>query len=484
MKQAGLATAHLDEYSVRKSMTWTPQSWKNKQTMQQPCYNDSGLLEQVKLQIMQWPGLVYSNEIEQLKAQLRLVESGEAFILQGGDCAERFQDCTPEIITNKLKILLQMSLILGWGMRKSIIKIGRMAGQYGKPRSQLFEVSDGTEIPVYRGDAVNGYSCTPQDREHDPRRLALAYQHSSMTLNFIRSLAGSGFAELHNKDAWEIGNDQSSAIITAYAQTIAQIRSAIGFIESMGISSKDLSKLDFYTSHEGLLLDYEESLTRRSSGRWYNFSAHLLWIGERTRQIEGAHVEFFRGVANPIGIKIGPESVPEDISLLLDKINPQNESGKIILVSRFGKDRIFELDSFVRRMKQEGRRLIWSSDPMHGNSFVSATGKKTREFSSILSELKQTSEILTSEGLNLGGVHFELTADPVTECVGGVANVNQHDLNRSYETWCDPRLNHSQSLEMAYHLVDFLACPSSKKPFHSLPSSSVDSSEKNQSTLF
>jgi 3-deoxy-7-phosphoheptulonate synthase len=408
-------------------MEWSPESWKKKQSLQQPSYKDQALLGQIKSQIALWPGLVYSNEIDQLKSQLRAVEAGESFILQGGDCAERFQDCTPEIITSKLRILLQMSLILGWGLRKSIVKIGRIAGQYGKPRSQMFEMSEGKEIPVYRGDAVNGYLACLSERDHDPSRLALAYQHSSMTLNFIRSLTGSGFADLHNREAWDIGFENNNPIVKAYSQTISQIRSAIGFMESMGISSKDLSKPDFYTSHEGLLLDYEEALTRRSSGSWYDFSAHMLWIGERTRQIDGAHVEFFRGVANPIGVKVGPESRGEDLSALLDILNPHNESGKIILVSRFGKDRIGELQPIVSRMKAEGRRLIWSADPMHGNSFVSANGKKTREFSSILSELKQTSEIQTSEKHHLGGVQFELTADPVTECVGGVASIDHSD---------------------------------------------------------
>jgi 3-deoxy-7-phosphoheptulonate synthase len=438
-------------------MSWTPETWKSKLAYQQPCYAYDETFYSIKGKLKSWPGLVNFVEIEQLKERLAKASRGEAFILQGGDCAERFKDCTAEMIHAKLNILLQMSVILAWGLEKPIVRVGRIAGQYGKPRSQTHEWQDGGEIPVYRGDAVNDYEATALSRDHDPNRLALAYQYSSMTLNFIRSLSKSGFSDLYNRSNWDFGFPVSSPVGEAYDKTIERIRGAIGFFESMGINSGSLSNLEFFTSHEGLILDYEEGLCRFQNKGWYNLSAHMLWIGERTRQLDGAHIEFFRGVANPVGVKIGPDSCPDEISRMLDVLNPSNEPGKIVLITRFGCERIARLEKLVAKIRETGHSVVWSSDPMHGNSVLSSSGRKTRDFSKILSELKYTSQCLKENGSHLGGVHFELTSENVTECIGGLSKLDYDDLHLRYHTWCDPRLNHSQSLEMAFHLVEMLS---------------------------
>jgi 3-deoxy-7-phosphoheptulonate synthase len=437
-------------------MNWSPESWKNKVALQQPGYARADKLRDVKKKISSWPGLVTIPEIQSLKRQLSLVAQGKAFLLQGGDCAERFQDCTPDVISGKLQILKQMALILGWGLEKPIIKVGRIAGQYGKPRSSTFEQIGDLEIPAYRGDAVNDFLATAEARCHDPARLALAYQFSSMTLNYMRSLSKQGFLDLLNVDKSSIADSVPGSIARAYFKTMEDIKGAIGFMGSMGVDAKALSDLEFFTSHEGLLLDYEESLTRRSQGSWWDLSAHMLWIGERTRSPEGAHLEFFRGVENPVGIKIGPDSSPSEIAFLLDQLNPGHEPGKLILITRYGAQKAYHLEHLVRQVKGSGHQVVWSSDPMHGNSEVSSSGKKTRDLSKILSELKTTSLILKDQDLQLGGVHFELTSDHVTECVGGIANLGHQDLNLRYETWCDPRLNQAQSLEVAFQLAEVL----------------------------
>jgi 3-deoxy-7-phosphoheptulonate synthase len=447
-------------------MNWTPESWKSREARQQPNYVCDKAFYNVKAKLKSWPGLVNYKEIDQLKDRLAMASRGEAFILQGGDCAERFRDCTAEMIQSKLNILLQMSVILGWGLEKPIVRIGRIAGQYGKPRTQTHEWQGGREIPVYRGDAVNDYEASESARDHDPNRLALAYQYSSMTLNYIRSLCKTGFSDLFNRSNWDIGFPLSSSIGDAYEKTIEQIRGAIGFFESMGIRSESFSNLEFFTSHEGLILDYEEGLCRLYNDKWYNLSAHMLWIGERTRHLDGAHIEFFRGVANPVGVKVGPESCPDEISKMLDILNPKNESGKIMLITRFGCDHLERLDRLVTKIVQSGQTVVWSSDPMHGNSVLSSMGRKTRDFSKILLELKSTAQCLKENGSFLGGVHFELTSENVTECIGGLSKLDFDDLHLRYHTWCDPRLNHSQSLEMAFHLNEMLG---GKKSF--LPSS-------------
>lgn len=437
-------------------MSWSPDSWKKKVALQQPGYAHPDDLEAAKQKLSSWPGLVTVAEIQSLKRQLALVAEGKAFLLQGGDCAERFKDCTPEVISGKLQILKQMALLLGWSLEKPIVKVGRIAGQYGKPRSQTFELAGDLEIPAYRGDAVNDFLATAEARSHDPARLAMAYQFSSMTLNYMRSLSKQGFLDLLKGDPSSLVSSVPSSIERAYLKTMEEIKGAIGFLGSMGVEAQALSDLEFFTSHEGLLLDYEESLTRRSLGSWWDLSAHMLWIGERTRAPEGAHLEFFRGVENPVGVKIGPDSSPSEIAYLMDQLSPAHEPGKIILITRFGADRSHNIELLVRQVKASGHKVVWSSDPMHGNSEVSTSGKKTRDLSKILAELKSTTFILRDHGLHLGGVHFELTSDDVTECVGGLANLGHQDLNLRYETWCDPRLNQAQSLEMAFKLAEVL----------------------------
>jgi 3-deoxy-7-phosphoheptulonate synthase len=437
-------------------MNWSPESWKQKVARQQPSYGCGKKLEEVKRNLSSWPGLVSVSEIKVLKQHLALAADGQAFLLQGGDCAERFRDCTPEIILTKLQILKQMSLIIGWGLEKPVIKVGRIAGQYGKPRSKDFEVWGPQEIPVYRGDAINDFLPTAEARTHDPGRLGLAYQFSSMTLNFMRSISKQGFTDLLQTKSPPLVQSVHPLIASAYQKTMDDIKGALGFVESMGVNAVALSNLEFFTSHEGLLLDYEEALTRRSHGSWYDLSSHMLWIGERTRSLDEAHVEFFRGVENPIGIKIGPDFSSSEIVKMLDQLNPHHESGKIILITRFGAEKAEDIGNLAGQVKASGHQVVWSCDPMHGNSEMSHSGKKTRDVSKVLSELQTTTWALKDQQLSLGGVHFELTSDDVTECIGGLGNLGHEDLNLRYETWCDPRLNQAQALEMAFKLVEVL----------------------------
>ncbi len=435
---------------------WSPDSWRKKVALQQPSYACGEKLDEVKRNLSSWPGLVSVPEIQSLKQHFSLAAQGQAFLLQGGDCAERFRDCTPEVIASKLQILKQMALIIGWGLEKPVIKVGRIAGQYGKPRSQAFELCAQQEIPVYRGDAVNDFHPSFGARTHDPARLGLAYQFSSMTLNFMRTLSKQGFSDLLNSKTIPLAPSVPHAVVSAYQKTMEDIKGALGFMESMGVDAAAISSLEFFTSHEGLLLDYEEALTRRSNGSWYDLSAHMLWIGERTRSLDGAHMEFFRGVANPIGIKIGPDFSGSEVVKMLDQLNPDHEAGKVVFITRFGADRAEGIHALAREVKASGHQVVWSSDPMHGNSEMSTSGKKTRSVSKILSELQTTVLALNDHRLPLGGVHFELTSDDVTECIGGLARLGHQDLDLRYETWCDPRLNQAQALEMAFSLVDVL----------------------------
>ena len=381
-------------------------------------------------------------------------------MLQGGDCAERFQDCTPEAITSKLKILLQMSVILCYGARRPVVRVGRIAGQYAKPRSADYETVNGQNMLSYRGDNINSYEPVEAARRPDPDRLLQSYHSSSLTLNYVRAMISGGFADLHHPEHWNLEAFGKSGHLDQYQKIVGNIKDAIAFMESLGgVREESLGSIEFYTSHEGLLLPFEESMTRyvAESGRWYNLSAHMLWIGDRTRQLDGAHIEYFRGIANPLGIKIGPSCSPQDVVALVKAINPANELGRIALITRFGNDKVQKhLPDVVKAVAEAKLNVLWSVDPMHGNVIKTKADIKTRDFDAILGEIRQSFEVHQKSGSILGGVHFELTGDNVTECTGGAEGIAESDLSRNYETYCDPRLNYSQSLEMAFLISSIL----------------------------
>jgi len=439
---------------VNRLESWSKNSWQSRVARQQPEYSDSSKFNEVVELLHQAPPLVFSGEVERLKQRLAMAGRGEAFILHGGDCAERFEDCNADAITSKLKILLQMSLILTYGTKKPIVRIGRIAGQYAKPRSKDTEVVDGKEIPSFRGDNVNFFQADANLRMPDPYRLLQGYYSSAVTLNFIRSLISGGFADLHSPEHWNLTLFAHKEVADRYHDVINQIKSAMDFVSSIG-ADKDhrLRTVDFFTSHEGLLLGYESALTRKVPVRddYYDLSAHMLWIGDRTRNIDEAHVEFFRGVANPIGVKVGPSSNADEIIEVVKRLNPKNELGKIVLISRFGKDKVRKfLPDIIAKIQKSECNVVWEVDPMHGNTSVTSTGIKTRNFSDVLSEIKDSFEIHNESNSILAGVHFEMTGDDVTECVGGIRDLSEHDLSKNYESYCDPRLNYAQSLEMAF----------------------------------
>ncbi len=440
---------------------WTPWSWRDRPIQQQPSYRDQAAVDAVLREISSLPPLVFSGEVDHLRRMLAECESGKRFLLQGGDCAERFVDCRPEMITNKLKILLQMSLVLSYGARMPVVRVGRIAGQFAKPRSKETEVVGGKEMQSYRGDNINAFEPEEQGRQPDPRRLLRSYHNSAMTLNFIRALISGGFADLHHPEQWDLRGFKGGNQHERYNNLVKQIHDAISFMETLGgVRSEALGSVDFFTSHEGLLLGYEEALTRQvpRSDRFYDLSGHMLWIGERTRQINGAHVEFFRGVANPIGVKVGPSVTGKDVVDLLQTLNPANEQGKIVLITRFGAGRVApSLPALIEAVRKAGMNCLWCCDPMHGNTVNSDSNLKTRDFSAILSELEQTFSIHRQQGSRLGGVHFELTGENVTECLGGSEGIRDSDLSRNYATYCDPRLNYSQSLEMAFLISSMLS---------------------------
>lgn len=438
---------------------WKPDSWVGRPIKQQPAYGDPAKLLNVLDILKGYPPLVFAGEVEALKTQLVQVSKGERFILQGGDCAERFIDCDESTITAKLKILLQMSVVLCYGARRPIVRIGRMAGQYGKPRSADTEIIAGVEVPVYRGDNVNSFEPTLEGRTPDPERLLKGYQHSTMTLNYVRALTKGGFADLHHPENWDLRFVGGSVQREAYEKVIENIQIAISFMESLGSKNQSLDTVEFYTSHEGLLLGFEQSMTRyvEDFGAYYNLGAHMLWIGDRTRQLDGAHVEFFRGVANPVGVKVGPTSNPLELCQLIRVLNPKNNPGKIVLITRFGHQKVSShLGSFIDAVKENKLNVVWSADPMHGNGNVTASGVKTRNFQHILSEIEQSFAVHKKHNSYLGGVHFELTGENVTECLGGSEGITEKDLAANYATYCDPRLNYSQSLEMAFLVSSLL----------------------------
>jgi len=439
---------------------WSIDSWHARPALQQPTYHDEVAVERAAAKLRRLPPLVTSWEIETLRRHLAEAQEGRRFVLQGGDCAESLDDCNSQVIANKLKILLQMSLVLVIGARKSVVRIGRFAGQYAKPRSSPTETRDGTTLPSYFGDAINEPEFTSEARTPNPHLLVRAYQHSALTLNFIRALIDGGFADLHHPEYWDLGFFEGSPSRKQYENLVQRISEAIRFMETIsGNSIEELSRVEFFTSHEGLNLLYESSGTRTVPRRdgYYNLTTHFPWIGERTRQIDGAHVEFFRGIRNPIGVKIGPGATPSDLLRLCEVLNPENEPGRLTFIHRFGADRIADcLPPLLEGVGQAGPRVLWISDPMHGNTMTAAGGQKTRHVDAILREIDQAFTLHEQAGTILGGVHFELTGDDVTECIGGARNLTEADLTRNYRSQCDPRLNYEQSLELAFLIAGHL----------------------------
>ncbi len=434
---------------------WSPTSWLQYSYEQAAKYPDEQKLTQVLEQLSQLPPLVTSGEIKHLKKEIARAGRGEAFILQGGDCAESFKDCRSDIITNKLKILLQMSLVLLHGMHKPIIRVGRIAGQYAKPRSSDDETINGVTLPSYRGDLVNLPEFNLSSRQPNPKLLLQGYSCAAMTLNFIRALLDGGFADLHHPQRWDLRFVEHSAQADEYHSIVRSIADSLDFLESIdGIRHSNLNKVDFFTSHEALHLHYEQALTRQlHDGNWYDLSTHLPWIGMRTAKINSAHLEFLSGIQNPIGIKVGPSATKDWLIEILEKVNPEREEGRVLLISRLGaKDIANLLPPLIETVKETNIPVTWSCDPMHGNTETTVDGIKTRHFDNILSELRQAVTIHREMGSFLGGVHFELTGDNVTECIGGARGLTAKDLKNAYHSLVDPRLNYEQSLEMAIQL--------------------------------
>ena len=443
-------------------MRWEPDTWRSRPAAQQPEYPDAVARAEVEERLSRYPPLVFAGEARRLEAELARVCRGEAFLLQGGDCAESFAEFHPDNIRDTFRVLLQMAVVLTFGAGCPVVKVGRLAGQFAKPRSERIEERDGMALPSYRGDIVNGIDFCPAARTPDPGRMLQAYAQAASTLNLLRAFAQGGFADLHRVHGWNLDFIGEARWAEQYREMADRIGETLEFMEACGITSRtspQVSQTAFYTSHEALLLGYERSLTRvdSSSGRWYDTSAHLLWIGERTRQPEGAHVEFLRGVSNPIGFKAGPRIAPDELLTLLDVLSPGNRAGRVVVISRMGADEVQEtLPGLVRAVKREGRHVVWSCDPMHGNTEKSMNGYKTRRFERILCEVQRFFEVHEAEGTYAGGIHIEMTGANVTECTGGAQAIREQDLADRYHTHCDPRLNASQSLELAFRLAEML----------------------------
>jgi 3-deoxy-7-phosphoheptulonate synthase len=440
---------------------WTKSSWQKFKALQQPKWPDRKAYEEAIETISKLPPVVFAGEIRDLKKQLADAVEGKAFLLQGGDCAEDFTHCTAPGIRETLKVILQMAVVLSYAGGKPVIKVGRMAGQYAKPRSADTEMVNGREISSYRGDMVNSPDPTEEARRPDPQRMVKGYYLAAATMNITRAFTKGGYAALHRVHAWNNEFVKASPMGRSYERLARNIDQALHFMEVIGLNTDtpQLNEASFFVSHEALLLGYEEALTRQDSitGGWYDCSAHMVWIGDRTRQLDGAHVEFLRGVLNPIGIKIGPKHDIAEVKKLITRLNPTNEAGRITLITRFGAKNVDKhLPQLVREIKKEGCKVVWSCDPMHGNTYTAESGHKTRNFDEILQELQCFFEIHWAEGSIPGGVHFELTGDNVTECTGGGRNILDQQLNQNYLTNCDPRLNAEQSLELAFQLAEMI----------------------------
>jgi len=425
-------------------------------------YPDAGALAGVEDELRALPPLVFAGEARRLTDRLAQVEAGNAFLLQGGDCAESFKEFSTDNIRDTFRLILQMAVVLTFAGRKPVVKVGRIAGQFAKPRSSSVEMIDGVELPSYRGDIINGMNFTAAERIPDPQRLLKAYHQSASTLNLLRAFAGGGYADLYNIHRWTLGFAADNSYGARYRELADKIGEALAFMEAVGVtpeSHPDLSRVEVFTSHEALLLNLESALTRLdgASGEWFDTSAHMVWIGERTRQPDGAHVEFARGIKNPIGLKCGPTMEPEDLLRLLDILNPDNIPGRMTLIGRFGSDKVGErLPRLMRDIKAAGRRVVWSIDPMHGNTLKAGNGYKTRPFERILSEVRTFIDVAESEGVHPGGVHLEMTGQNVTECLGGAQMLTEDDLSSRYHTHCDPRLNADQALELAFLVAERL----------------------------
>ena len=442
--------------------SWSPESWQKLKGAQQPNWGKADGYSKILSEISKYPPLVFAGEVRELKQQLSEASQGNGFLIQGGDCAETFNNFRADSIRDKLKILLQMSVVLTYGASCNVVKLGRIAGQFAKPRSSNTEMRDGIDLPSYRGDAVNDIEFIEKARIPNPKRLLRAYNQSAATLNLLRAFTTGGFADLNKAHIWNQEFIAQSPQGKRYKKITTSIDDALTFMKAIGINSENTSALkltEFFTSHEALLLGYEHSLTRQDSlsKKWYNCSAHFLWIGDRTRQPDGAHVELLSGVDNPIGVKVGPSITEDELLSLCEKLNPQNKWGRLTLITRFGADDIrIKLPPLVKTIKESGHKVLWVCDPMHGNTYKSETGYKTRHFDTILEELEHFFAIHRAEGTIPGGVHFELTGDNVTECMGGARDISDSDLESRYETACDPRLNNEQSLELAFIITDLL----------------------------
>ena len=436
---------------------WTPDSWRKFPVVQLPDYADEDKLRTVESRLAGFPPLVFAGEARKLRKSLARVAEGRGFLLQGGDCAESFSDCESGLISNRLKVLLQMSVVLVYGLRMPVVRVGRFAGQYAKPRSADTEVKNGVELPSYRGDIVNSPEFTEAARRPDPQRLISAHSRSAMTMNFVRSLIDGGFADLHHPEYWDLGWVGHSPLAEEYHRMVRAIGDGVRFMETLsGEAVHNVRRVDFYTSHEALLLDYEEGLTRQVPRHWgwFNLSTHYPWIGMRTAALEGAHAEYMRGIRNPIAVKVGPGVKPDDLLRLTDHLNPENEPGRLTLIHRMGATKIAaELPKHLDAIRREGKRVLWVADPMHGNTESTSNGFKTRRFDNIRSELDQSFDLHAAAGTRLGGVHLELTGENVTECLGGARELTEADLERAYRSTVDPRMNYEQSLEIAMLIV-------------------------------
>ena len=441
---------------------WQKSDWRTKPRVQMPEYTDAAALSAVEGQLSAYPPLVFAGEARKLKKQLGAASRGEAFLLQGGDCAESFEQFSADGIRDTFKVMLQMAMVLTFGAKVPVVKVGRMAGQFAKPRSANTETINGLELPSYRGDIINELAFTPEARLPDPKKMLQAYTQAAATLNLLRAFSTGGYADVHQVHSWTLGFTEGEKA-AKYRELANRISDALDFMKAAGLDSEhepSLQTVDFYTSHESLLLEYEEALCRldSTSGKWLAGSGHMIWIGDRTRQPDGAHVEFARGVLNPIGLKCGPTTTADDLKVLMAKLNPENEAGRLTLIARFGAGNVGEhLPRLIKAVNEEGANVLWTCDPMHGNTIKSSTGYKTRPFESVLREVREFFGVHGAEGTIPGGVHFEMTGQDVTECTGGVRAVSDEDLSDRYHTACDPRLNASQSLELAFLVAEELS---------------------------
>ncbi len=449
---------------------WTPDSWRKFPVVQVPDYADAGKLAVVEKRLAGFPPLVFAGEARKLKRKLARVAEGRAFLLQGGDCAESFAEHSADNIRDFFRVFLQMSVVMTFAGGQPVVKVGRIAGQFAKPRSAPTEVINGVEYPIYRGDIINDPEVTVEGRKPDPERQIMAYRQSAATLNLLRAFAQGGYANLEHVHKWTLGTLKDSPAFERYQELADRITEALGFMRACGINADtapQLRQTDFFTSHESLLLGYEQAMTRvdSTSGDWYATSGHMLWVGDRTRQPDHAHIEFCRGIKNPIGLKCGPSLKADELINLIDILNPQNEPGRLTLIARFGADKVEKhLPELIRAVKREGRVVVWSCDPMHGNTIKATSGYKTRPFEAIMTEVRRFMAIHQAEGTHAGGVHVEMTGKDVTECTGGLRALRDEDLNDRYHTFCDPRLNAAQALELSFLVAEELKKEMASRP--------------------